>query len=100
MADEEFRLAVDESEEGAPAWFVSFADLMSLLLTFFVFLVSFSQMDLAKFKELAGSLEQAFGAQRQQLVSITPSDTIMDTVKFQERVGALAQAPTTQHQAP
>jgi chemotaxis protein MotB len=72
---------------------------MSLLLIFFVFLVSFSQMDLAKFKELAGSLEQALGAQRPQLVPIVPSDTLMDTVKFQERVGVLAHAPTAQHQA-
>ncbi len=53
-----------EQEEGAPEWMVTFGDLMSLLLCFFVLLLSFSQMDSAKFKELAGSLEKAFGVQR------------------------------------
>ena len=64
MADEDPQVAADEPEEGAPEWMVTFGDLMSLLLTFFVLLLSFSQMDTAKFKELAGSLERAFGVQR------------------------------------
>lgn len=64
MSDEEMKLTQDEPEKGAPEWVVTFGDLMSLLLTFFVLLLSFSQMDVAKFKELAGSLEQAFGVQR------------------------------------
>ena len=63
MADEP-QPACDECEEGAPEWMVTFGDLMSLLLCFFVLLLSFSQMDSAKFKELAGSLEKAFGVQR------------------------------------
>lgn len=53
-----------ECEEGAPAWVVTFGDLMSLLLTFFVLLLSFSRMDDERFKELAGSLNEAFGVQR------------------------------------
>lgn len=53
-----------ECEEGAPAWVVTFGDLMSLLLTFFVLLLSFSRMDDERFKELAGSLKEAFGVQR------------------------------------
>ena len=53
-----------ECEEGAPAWVVTFGDLMSLLLTFFVLLLSFSRMDNERFKELAGSLQDAFGVQR------------------------------------
>lgn len=53
-----------ECEEGAPAWVVTFGDLMSLLLTFFVLLLSFSRMDNERFKELAGSLKEAFGVQR------------------------------------
>jgi chemotaxis protein MotB len=54
----------EECEEGTPAWMVTFADLATLLLCFFVLLLSFSQMDTAKFKELRGSLEKAFGVQR------------------------------------
>ncbi len=49
---------------GAPAWIMTFADLMSLLLAFFVLLFSFSELDKLKFKELAGSMRDAFGVQR------------------------------------
>ena len=48
-------------EEGAPAWIVTFGDMMSLLLTFFILLLSFSTMDVLRFKELSGSIKQAFG---------------------------------------
>lgn len=50
---------------GAPAWVLTFADLMSLLLAFFVLLFSFSEMDKQKFKELSGSMRDAFGVQRE-----------------------------------
>ncbi|WP_372861539.1 flagellar motor protein MotB [Spongiibacter sp.] len=50
---------------GAPAWILTFADLMSLLLAFFVLLFSFSEMDKQKFKELSGSMRDAFGVQRE-----------------------------------
>jgi chemotaxis protein MotB len=65
MADEGFELPPEEAEEGAPEWIVTFGDMMSLLMCFFILLLSFSQMDKAKFKEIAGSLERAFGVQRQ-----------------------------------
>ncbi len=50
---------------GAPAWVMTFADLMSLLMCFFVLLLSFSEMDLQKFKQIAGSMKMAFGVQRE-----------------------------------
>lgn len=49
---------------GIPAWVLTFADLMSLLMCFFVLLLSFSEMDVQKFKQIAGSLKAAFGVQR------------------------------------
>lgn len=52
-------------DAGLPAWVMTFADLMSLLLAFFVLLFSFSTMDIAIYKELAGSLRDAFGVQRE-----------------------------------
>lgn len=52
------------ADAGAPAWVMTFADLMSLLMTFFVLLLSFSEMDVLKFKQLAGSMKEAFGVQR------------------------------------
>ena len=51
---------------------MTFADLMSLLLAFFVLLFSFSEMDKAIYKELAGSLKEAFGVQREVKVKEPP----------------------------
>lgn len=55
---------------GAPAWVMTFADLMSLLMCFFVLLLSFAQMDITKFKDVAGSMRDAFG---DDMVSRTPA---------------------------
>ncbi len=46
---------------GAPAWIVTFADLMSLLMAFFVMLVAFSTQDQRKLQIVAGSMRDAFG---------------------------------------
>jgi chemotaxis protein MotB len=54
-----------KGNEGAPAWVMTFADLMSLLMCFFVLLLSFSEMDVAKYKQLSGSMRDAFGVQRE-----------------------------------
>jgi len=59
-------------DAGLPAWVMTFADLMSLLLAFFVLLFSFSTMDIAIYKELAGSLRDAFGVQREIKAQETP----------------------------
>ncbi|MBL4607838.1 MAG: flagellar motor protein MotB [Pseudomonadales bacterium] len=48
---------------GSPAWMATFADLMSLLMCFFVLLLAFSEMDAKKFKQVAGSMDHAFGVQ-------------------------------------
>lgn len=48
---------------GAPKWMVTFADLMSLLLTLFVMMLTFAQMDVEKYQQLAGSMKEAFGIQ-------------------------------------
>ena len=53
-----------KAAQGAPAWVMTFADLMSLLMCFFVLLLSFSEMDVSKYKEMAGSMKDAFGVQR------------------------------------
>jgi len=50
-------------EEGAPEWMVTFGDMMSLLVCFFVILISFSSMDVIKYRSLVGSLKSAFGSQ-------------------------------------
>ena len=54
----------EKCEECIPAWVMTFADLMTLLMCFFVLLLSFSIMDAQKFQKAAGSLRDAFGVQR------------------------------------
>jgi chemotaxis protein MotB len=48
---------------GGHGWFVTFADLMGLLVAFFVMLVAFSTQDQAKLQVVAGSMREAFGVQ-------------------------------------
>lgn len=45
-----------------PAWIVTFADLATLLLTFFILLLSFAEMDIEKYKAMANSMSMAFGS--------------------------------------
>ncbi|OOV87246.1 MotB family protein [Oceanospirillum linum] len=59
----------------AAAWVMTFADLMSLLMCFFVLLLSFSEMDVTKFKRLAGELSKAYGIQRQIQANDIPMGT-------------------------
>jgi chemotaxis protein MotB len=73
MSDEEEEVC--ECPAGIPAWVMTFADLMSLLMCFFVLLLSFAEMDALKFKRLAGELRQAFGVQTQINASDPPKGT-------------------------
>lgn len=73
---------VKKPDEGAPAWVLTFADLMSLLLAFFVLLFSFSEMDKQKFKELSGSMKDAFGVQREVPAFKPPIGTSMIAREF------------------
>jgi chemotaxis protein MotB len=68
--------------EGLPAWMGTFADLMSLLMCFFVLLLSFSEMDVLKFKQIAGSMEFAFGVQNQLEVKDIPKGTSVIAQEF------------------
>jgi chemotaxis protein MotB len=60
----------------------TFADLMSLLMCFFVLLLSFSEMDAMKFKRLAGSMAQAFGVQADLNVVEIPKGTSIIAQEF------------------
>jgi len=50
-------------EEGSPAWMATFSDLCTLLLTFFVLMLSFANMDIQNFKTAMGSVKEAMGVQ-------------------------------------
>lgn len=67
---------------GAPLWLATFADLMSLLMCFFVLLLSFSEMDVLKFKQIAGSMKFAFGVQNKVEVKDIPKGTSVIALEF------------------
>lgn len=69
-------------DPGVPAWVMTFADLMSLLMCFFVLLLAFSEMDAQKFKQLAGSMKQAFGVQADVKADFIPKGTSVITREF------------------
>ena len=52
-----------DAHGGGHGWFVTFADLMGLMMSFFVMLVAFSNQDQQKLKIVAGSMRDAFGVQ-------------------------------------
>lgn len=67
---------------GAPMWLATFADLMSLLMCFFVLLLAFSEMDVLKFKQIAGSMKYAFGVQNKVEVKDIPKGTSVIALEF------------------
>jgi chemotaxis protein MotB len=88
-------MAADEPKKkkcpgGAPGWMVTFGDMMSLLLTFFVLLLSFSVIDEVEFVKVSGSLKDAFGVQKEKMVFSSPTGELMfapafETVPFDVR---------------
>ncbi|MFV1871777.1 MAG: flagellar motor protein MotB [Oleiphilus sp.] len=80
MSDEEEKDC--DCVPGLPAWMGTFADLMSLLMCFFVLLLSFAEMDVLKFKRLAGSMREAFGVQNQVDVTSVPKGTSIIAQEF------------------
>lgn len=52
-----------QCEEGAPAWMATFSDMATLMLCFFVLLLSFANMDVENFRTALGSVREAFGVQ-------------------------------------
>ncbi|MDP4946301.1 MAG: flagellar motor protein MotB, partial [Alishewanella sp.] len=60
----------------------TFADLMALLMCFFVLLLAFSEMDVLKFKQIAGSMKFAFGVQNKIEVDDIPKGTSVIAMEF------------------
>jgi len=72
----------EEVKAGAPAWMATFADLMALLMCFFVLLLSFSEMDVQKYKQVAGSMADAFGVQNEVAATAIPMGTSIIAQEF------------------
>ena len=67
---------------GAPAWMATFADMATLLMAFFVLILSFAEFNVPKFKQITGSLNNAFGIQRDTPVVEQPKGTTVISLSF------------------
>jgi len=72
----------DESTPGAPLWMATFADLMSLLVCFFVLIISMSEIDVIRYKKVAGSMKDAFGVQQDIVTYDIPKGTSIIALEF------------------
>ncbi len=68
--------------KGAPAWMATFADMATLLMAFFVLILSFAEFNVPKFKQISGSLKNAFGIQRVVPVVEQPRGTTVLALNF------------------
>ena len=91
VAKEQEEEQVEETEEeecpkcppvGAPAWMSTFADMATLLMAFFVLILSFAEFNVPKFKQISGSLKNAFGVQRITPVVEPPMGTTILSLNF------------------
>ncbi|MCM0613919.1 OmpA family protein [Marinobacter sediminum] len=79
-----------------PAWIVTFADLATLLLTFFILLLSFAEMDVEKYRAMANSMSVAFGSSNVLADGVGGSPITMiesDTVSLPEPTESRSQEP-------
>src|SRR6201995_2247015 len=65
-----------DAHGGGHGWVVTFADLMGLMMSFFVMLVAFSTQDQQKLKIVAGSMRDAFGVQQSRYSGVVESDGV------------------------
>jgi len=72
----------EEAPAGAPMWMATFADLMSLLMCFFVLILSFSELDVIKYKQIAHSMRDAFGVQQKLKLDSIPKGTSIIAQQF------------------
>jgi chemotaxis protein MotB len=74
---EEFRSfsALDEEDEGAPEWLLTYGDMVTLLLTFFVFLFSVSTLDVTRFESIKDSVQNSLGGPPGGVVGGLPWDS-------------------------
>ena len=89
MAEAQVQIEEEEEEEcpkcppaGAPAWMATFADMATLLMAFFVLILSFAEFNVPKFKQISGSLKNAFGVQKVVPVVEQPKGTTVLSLNF------------------
>jgi chemotaxis protein MotB len=84
--EEEDEVECPVCKKGAPLWMATFADMATLLMAFFVLILSFSEMKTLKYTQIAGSMKSAFGVQKDVKVPDPPKGTSMLTETFSPTV--------------
>ncbi|MDX1572541.1 MAG: flagellar motor protein MotB [Methylophaga sp.] len=82
MNENENQRFAQQQKKGLPPYMATFADLMSLLMCFFVLLLSFAEIDAMKFKQVVESMEMAFGVQREIPAQEIPMGTSIIAQEF------------------
>lgn len=85
-----------KQKKGNPDWIVTFADLATLLLTFFILLLSFSKMDVEKYRSMANSMAMAFGTDNvigEDIGGSPVSSVTSDAVSLPEPSESLQEQP-------
>lgn len=73
-SNKKLKANITPPQTATAGWIMTFADLMSLLMAFFVMLLASAKMDVAKFEEMGKSMKLALGAHVQQLTSFTSEE--------------------------
>ncbi|PLX84488.1 MAG: flagellar motor protein MotB [Desulfuromonas sp.] len=73
-----------KASAGAPLWMTTFSDLVTLLLCFFVLMLSMARLDKMKFEDAAGSLKGAFGVLKGGDKTDLPRPKVVDFVPIQD----------------
>lgn len=84
-----------ECKKGAPMWMSTFSDMSTLLMTFFILLLSMSSMDKKKIKEALGSLKGALGVLNSGSKTEMDPDDILSRVSFIKNVRTVSQKTTS-----
>ena len=90
MAEDTENEVIEEEEEecpkcppaGAPAWMATFADMATLLMAFFVLILSFAEFNVPKFKQISGSLKNAFESKKVVPIVEQPKGTTVLSLSF------------------
>jgi chemotaxis protein MotB len=90
---------VEEEHENHERWMVSYADMLTLLFVLFVVLFAMSQVDKAKFAQLASGLSEAFGAPVSVIPQATPEGSVLDGLPGVIDVASTIPPQTTVEQA-